>query len=724
MKRVSVLMVGLVAMSGCTFGARTCVDPGDCAPSTDQCVDGFCVERDGGPGGGGGSTGGGGGSTGGGGGGSTDAGACASNPCNDAEQFCVNTASGHECRLRWSGIQILSPDAGSMFNATTAGSIPVVARLTSASGNDGGGIAPGSMMAGTATLTRMQGQYSGTVSLSGTGMRSIGVSATFATGALDASVVVNVDTEAPTITLNTEPAPTRATGTLTETDPQAGYEQAFKKDEVVEVRVEATEPVMVGPADFGTLSGAMTTKSSCTTCPSGRVCTCFNLDLAKVAFPMARGDLQISVGQLRDAAGNTGSAPAPKVIKVTRWKWSRNLASASTNMSSPALDASGNVFVGLGLGVVGSVSAVRPSGAVLSGFGSSVTSAVTAGPIVRGGSVFVATRDATIGQIEKLDAISGSRQGMECISTNYTFKSTLSVSDIGQNPEAVFAVSSNGTLVAARVGASSGIGCAPKTVPATTQQYSVVTNGGSAFLASSSAGALIRIPWTSTNQQWEMSTSNSTSLFTQGLVAFGTTIGGGGGGVNTAGVYAAKSDGSLSQRADFIENGASVSPAGPPVVGGTVGAPVFYYGNSAPSVVRVDYAAGDPGSFDAGVSTTSAPSQAVVSAPVVGDSEIYVVDSQGGVYAYSHSLSLRWSMGNGISNSVVSHPNLDVARSAGQKQCGRGGVLYVTSSGSGNLYAFVVDSNGLKSDAPWPKWQHDPSNSGNPAVPLSDWTCP
>jgi hypothetical protein len=51
---------------------------------------------------------------------------------------------------------------------------------------------------------------------------------------------------------------------------------------------------------------------------------------------------------------------------------------------------------------------------------------------------------------------------------------------------------------------------------------------------------------------------------------------------------------------------------------------------------------------------------------------------------------------------------------------GNHGVLYVPAGGK--LYAFVVDSAGLDPDAPWPKYQHDARNTGNPATPITQ--CP
>ena len=36
----------------------------------------------------------------------------------------------------------------------------------------------------------------------------------------------------------------------------------------------------------------------------------------------------------------------------------------------------------------------------------------------------------------------------------------------------------------------------------------------------------------------------------------------------------------------------------------------------------------------------------------------------------------------------------------------------------------VIDSRGIDTQAPWPKYQHDPRNTGNSATPLTDFACP
>lgn len=67
-------------------------------------------------------------------------------------------------------------------------------------------------------------------------------------------------------------------------------------------------------------------------------------------------------------------------------------------------------------------------------------------------------------------------------------------------------------------------------------------------------------------------------------------------------------------------------------------------------------------------------------------------------------------------------PTLDCLRDpSGQAVVNaRVGVLYVTAETK--IHAFIVDSPGLDPDAPWPKYQHDARNTGNPATLIT--RCP
>jgi len=85
------------------------------------------------------------------------------------------------------------------------------------------------------------------------------------------------------------------------------------------------------------------------------------------------------------------------------------------------------------------------------------------------------------------------------------------------------------------------------------------------------------------------------------------------------------------------------------------------------------------------------------------------------------NLTNVWRLSDSVGRTNAS-PTLDCARNAdGTAVSAPHGVLYVPSI-DGKLYAFVVDSRGLDPDAPWPKYQHDARNTGNPNTPIS--SCP
>jgi hypothetical protein len=76
------------------------------------------------------------------------------------------------------------------------------------------------------------------------------------------------------------------------------------------------------------------------------------------------------------------------------------------------------------------------------------------------------------------------------------------------------------------------------------------------------------------------------------------------------------------------------------------------------------------------------------------------------------------------SGQIEAGPALDCSRNAaGTPIAGRPGVLYVATN-NGLLYSFIVDSRGIETTAAWPKYQHDPRNTGNQQTPLAPFVCP
>ena len=77
-----------------------------------------------------------------------------------------------------------------------------------------------------------------------------------------------------------------------------------------------------------------------------------------------------------------------------------------------------------------------------------------------------------------------------------------------------------------------------------------------------------------------------------------------------------------------------------------------------------------------------------------------------------------WQLADAGFDQVLGAPALDCDRIAANS-----GILYVAAK-NGTVTAIVVDSRGIDTSAPWPKYQHDPRNTGNANTDLSEFTCP
>src|SRR5262249_829942 len=114
---------------------------------------------------------------------------------------------------------------------------------------------------------------------------------------------------------------------------------------------------------------------------------------------------------------------------------------------------------------------------------------------------------------------------------------------------------------------------------------------------------------------------------------------------------------------------------------------------------------------------SSQASGVVRGVPVLGANQFaYTLTSAGTVEARNTELVVLWSAQISTSSGFRASPTLDCARQGAAE-----GVLYAGSD-SGELVAVVVDSRGLDPTAPWPKYQHDVRNTGNPTTPIQ--SCP
>jgi len=664
---------------------------------------------------------------------------CLSVVCPQLWEECVADA-GALCLSRFTALTWDQPTDAGPYGPTAP--VPLRLRLTLRSNAPDAGFYPPSLAFSVdgldaGQLAQAQGgqptQF-GPASFSVQGLTSTSHQLTAGYAGLSAQKAFVVDLIPPVVTLRTEPAPTRVTNALIqEADPDPGYVDAYKKDERVEVVVEATEPVAVAAADFnaGGLVSALTPRGACSmACPGANVCVCFDLDLAKVPLASFRGTTPLRLSPRQDAVGNVSAVIPDQLLKVTRFKWKRLVSTGAPlmDLQTPAIDGRGRIFVGFSeTPQTGGINAFTSSGQTLAGFNAGLSNgAVTTGALVSGSDLYIATRDATAGALRRLSAVTGTPTGAVC-SDPRTFSAPLALTDLKSVTPTLIAVS-NGLIIGARLPTGGGANCSDNNFPSSTGEYSLVVTADAVWVASTDLDVVRRRPWASGG--FGPLANSSFGGYARGLAQFGSTLVGGGGDSSGGGVFALQSDGGLNAYAALTQADPAYI-ASPPAVAGTLTRPVVVFGNLQPNLNRVDYIPGDPGYFDAGATSAVPPTAGIVTSPVIGrGGDIFAVDTSGGVVAYDSTLQFqRWALPagtNGIAGGFVAvSPNLDVQRdSSTSKVCGRGGVLYVASTGDGKLYAFAVDSDGVDVNAPWPKHQHDPANTGNAATSLLPWGCP
>ncbi|PZR03241.1 MAG: hypothetical protein DI536_36205 [Archangium gephyra] len=627
------------------------------------------------------------------------------------------------CLLKVTGLEIVTPDGGTFgpgapmtlrARLTTSASVTLPTTLS----------VEAAAFPTLTSLSQSGGEYSAAaVAPSGSsGMTSVKVKTQLEDAGFEATVMVNVDTTAPTVSLSVVSAPGRVNGAeFTEQDSvMAG---AFKRDEFAEVQVASSEAVAFALADFTGVPMSALSPTACTTACVRAVCECVSVDVAKLPMNDFRKTFSIGLSPRRDMYGNASDAIPDANFAVTRFRWSRAVAATTpVAIHAPALSSNGVVYAGIvQTPSSGAVVAVTPTGALLAGFdGGAQYGAITTSPVI-GDSLYVAYKSATDAAIRAVSVSTGGPVSpARCADPARLYKSSLSLVDMAAADERIVAVSQNGVLVGARPTASVG-NCFEASVPSLTgsNRYSVVAEDGEAFLATTSSATLTRVSSPVSLVWGTPQTTNQHNLFTDALVRSGTVIGGGG--LTVGGVYAMTESSFSSAPAKFTLDGGAPGATGP-ALAGSAASPVFVYGNGS-QVVSVPRTAGNPGGF--GLATSrDLVGGSIVGTPVIGsDGSIHVVDSDGRVTALTSSLTPLWSAD--VAGTVDSSLTLDSARdSTGGIVCSRPGSLYVVSTGDGKLYSIIVDSHGLSSTAPWPTYQHDNARTGNQTRSTADWACP
>ncbi len=639
----------------------------------------------------------------------------------------------HLCVLGVVGLSFVRPDANDLFggnrpvrlevHAEVDASVVLPASLTITST----GLGPFSLPAIDATTWALD-----TFTPPSSGTFPLNVRLGLGDAGFVATTRLVVDATQPMVSLVAEPAAVRSSdGGFSDRDPTVGYATAYKKDELVELRVQSNVPVTVTAADFGMPAGAVTSRASCSACVG--ICRCFELDLARVPLDAFRGTLDAGVGPLPDALGNL-SAPANTSLVVTRWKWRRSLLEntlAADVVFPPALDDQGRVHVGVGYasGASGALWQLLPTGEARVDFNFDEPDFA---PICADRILYA--QQVTTQQVLRYDTDGGfSRLTVPAyLCPNEHWTGTPALAD-----ERLYLLGNTGRLNASVPGS---LACDTWSAPGGFQsQNGLVVASALAGTAArvftskpQTTSPLVRVdyyPSATTKFQNELSVPVAAGV--SSLVMFDQLV-------ITSSMVAQPSPIALSAFSTDLTSAMTArisrdggATYGQIVVAGTRAQPLVVVGDDGGVLHRFPFVpagGGDAGAFLPELSPIAGVDPLLTASAVVGaDSLLYAVSPVTGRLSVIDLTTgqLTWTQPNAFTPGAVT-PALDVARSASlAPQCARrSGLLYVAALADSAMTAVVVDSPGIDRNAPWPTQHHDPGNTRNPDTPLTPWSCP
>ena len=486
---------------------------------------------------------------------------------------------------------------------------------------------------------------------------------------------------------------------------------AFKRSDVVTVSIGSSDSDLnlnsvtleVQGVDAGTsTSFAVSSASGC----GQSICWTAAANLTAVEMWALRGQMTLTA-KGRDNAGNVGQGAAQ--IPVTRFKWSRTLPSSAAVSASLAVGSQGTIYVATNAGGASTLSALKPDG--LDQWASPVNlgSAFLASPAVGkgdgSGEVVYVTPNANPPILHAFRGPDGGQAVMPVApptiggvtATPLIALTQVSGSDIRESATTFANGSPDFSLVSLRFGS-----------PTSANQRgdggtvalpgNIVGEDNRAFAADNTQ----RIHEYAFSGNWGVGAPDRvTTGASIGLALSPTLIAGSTGGT----VFAfPRTTGTPFSRAEL-------SPSIPSFIGSDL---IYSEGNSF-DVVRTNPSSGTRTSGNLGVATTTS---------LVGTGGVtYFVGTDNSVHLLTPGLTKLWSGTVEASVVVASSPNIDCARStSGAKQSGPGTLYY--GANNGKLYAIIIDNPGIDTTSPWPKYQHDPRNTGSLSTSLSEFACP
>ncbi|SEU31834.1 PQQ-binding-like beta-propeller repeat protein [Stigmatella erecta] len=655
------------------------------------------------------------------------------------------------CERRFSAVEIREPGNGVSVDG---GTIPIVAELTeqyvteaewptlvfTATREDG------SPAGAIPVPTRIGNTY--TVQWTVPDLdEQVTVTAAYAEANLRDTVLVDVDTVAPTFTIGFSNPPVRVPGRAgvqaEQKDPTAGYEDAFRRDEAVTVAVSSNDDTVthaqltVTGMGLGGILGRTEIPITVdlqrrASCPSGQsVCGERTVDLSVPEMSDFRGAMWFRASG-EDRAGHHGvSADTP--LWVTRWKWAFDAAVKIEG--TPAIGNQGRIYFGTnsgtgngnayGVDVAGTRKWIINSGDVI---GSPAVGALNGNEEY----VYIASSHGQNTALYALRA-DGTEKAKCNRSLNGYKPGAIAVGNVGRGGgtdvvETAAVVGNNlGSRIALIRPDATGLECVDAGgVSSPSVAGAMVLKDGSVFYGVSGGGFSEGSPNPALNScdiltEGDMPREGWPQIFPASVYVYGLAI------VNDS-VYASAGnvgDSSVGGLFKISVNGGNVESLFPT----SGGSRVFNFSIGSGGTAYFGTETNPIGNLRSLQLGTGAPSAVMGwgvgilrGAPVVGrGGNLYTVNTEGEVRAWTPSSTTPlWGtkIEPGAGKGTNISPTLDCLRDAsGQAVVGsRLGVLYVTADTK--VYAFIVDSPGLDPDAPWPKYQHDARNTGNPATPI------
>lgn len=541
------------------------------------------------------------------------------------------------------------------------------------------------------------------------------------------TVSLSVDTTPPAFSVTVPPADAgTGDGGTVFVDPLLA--SAWRRDQVVPVEVRTLEPNL----DLATVMAVLRADGGVgppvglvpfapgQPCDAG-FCGVALVKLWEPPFPAFRGPMTLEVHG-SDRAGNPGRASAS--VNVTRWKWRHEIAAPNTLLAAPAIGNTGVVYVGttnnnqqddgqlLALSPEGFRLSTSPSGAVVA---SPVVGALHARSLER---VHVALRQGSLVRVGYFENGGGAFIPVcaDVVSSTVSVQSSLALAPNGASGEesvyGVYSGRAGGMLFASR---AHELRCLTLPAVGDVRASGTMLALGNATVfgtAAGDGGTLLKsyslddtgTSWTS---HWTQSLPGQTTslAYAQGQVLGATQ------GASPNRFFLAPADG-----AGFVDT-ALLTSSGWHVSVGASNGNVALVGGDNSRLFAIDLPDGLTRTLDSQAETFKG-------APVWGaGGYVYVAGTR--LQARRPLETVQWQFSDDTSallGSFEPSMNLDCARGPqGSPLPGRPGVLYAARN-PGRLYAFIVDSPGLDPAAPWPRFQHDARNTGNPATPLT--VCP